>query len=93
MSEETLRALIRYLPPIMTLRGDMEQSSQLEAYAGMGDAAVKVYTGLHASIARFVDDPYLDALQLEIAVDAGDKEKVRLVALAAGLLARVRHRA
>lgn len=86
MSEESLRALIRYLPPITKLRNDLEQRMHLETHAGVGNAAVKSYTGLQASIARFVDDPYLDALTLEVPADVGDKEKVSLVHLAAGQL-------
>lgn len=86
MSEESLRALIRHLHLIISLRNNLEQSIHLESYAGLGNAAVKTYAGLRDSIARFVEDPYLDALTLEVPADAGDKEKVSLVWLVAGQL-------
>lgn len=86
MSEETLRALIRYIPPIVRLRKDLEMSVQLEQFTGLGDMAVKSYNGLQASVAQHSDDPYIDALSLELASDAGDREKVAQVALATGQL-------
>lgn len=86
MPEETLQALIRYLPPIIRLRKDLEMSVRLEIFDGLGDAAVKSYNGLQASIARFSNDPYLEAISLDVPSDADDKTKVNMVALAAGQL-------
>lgn len=84
MSEETLRALIRYLPPIIRLRKDLEMSMQLDQLVGVGDMAVKSYNGLQASIARYTDDPYVESLSLALSDQADDREKVAQVALAAG---------
>lgn len=87
MSEESLRALIRYLPAIVRLRKDLEMSLQLEQTAGVGDMAVQSYQGLQASIARYTDDPYVTALALALSDRADDQEKVAQVSLAAGQLA------
>ncbi len=61
-------------------------SVRLELFDGLGDAAVKSYNGLQASIARFSNDPYLEAISLDVPSDADDKTKVNMVALAAGQL-------
>lgn len=86
MSEETLRALIRYIQPATQLRRDVEQSLMLETYAGTGDMLVRTYTGLHASIVKITDDPYVEALKIEVSTNASDKEKASLVMLASGQL-------
>lgn len=85
--DDTLRALIRLIPPVRALKDDLDESLHLETYAGTGDLAVKSFQGLQASAARLTDDPYLSALALTAPDDAGDKEKVSLVRLAAGQLA------
>lgn len=91
MSEENLRTLIRYLAPLATLRQDLERVTALEFQAALGDTAVRTYTGLHASITRALDDPYLEALALQVPETANDKEKISLVFLAAGQLLSVVH--
>ncbi len=93
MSEENLRALIRYLAPMTTLRQDLERVTALEFQAAMGDTAVRTYNGMHASIVRIMDDPYLDSLALQVPADASDKEKVALVFLAVGQLLALLHSA
>ena len=82
-----LRALIRLIPPARTLKNDLEASIHKELYEGTGDLAVKSYNGLHASVTRFTDDPYVKSLALEVSDGANDKEKVSLARLAAGQLA------
>ena len=82
-----LRALIRLIPPVRALRDDLDASLHMELYAGTGDLAVKSYNGLHASVTRFTDDPYVKSLALEVSDGANDKEKVSLARLAAGQLA------
>ena len=81
-----LRALIRLIPPARALRDDLEASLHLELYQGTGDLAVKSYNGLHTSVTRFTDDPYVKSLALEISEEASDKEKVSLARLASGQL-------
>ena len=81
-----LRALIRLIPPARALKDDLDASLHLELYAGTGDLAVKSYSGLHASVTRFTDDPYVKSLALEISEEASDKEKVSLVRFASGQL-------
>ena len=81
-----LRALIRLIPPVRALRDDLDASLHMELYAGTGDLAVKSYNGLHASITRFTDDPYVESLALEVPEEANDKEKVSLARLASGQL-------
>ena len=82
-----LRALIRLIPPLRALRDDLDASIHMELYAGTGNLAVKSYNGLHASVTRFTDDPYVKSLALEVSDGANDKEKVSLARLAAGQLA------
>jgi hypothetical protein len=91
MSEENLRTLIRYLAPLTTLRQDLERAMALEFQAALGDTAVRTYNGLHASITRVLDDPYLESLSLQVPETANDKEKISLVFLAVGQLLAVVH--
>ena len=86
MSEETLRALIRYVQPASQLRKDVEQSLMLETFSGTGDMLMRTYRGLHDSISRIVDDPYLEALTIEVNDEATDREKALLVMIASGQL-------
>jgi hypothetical protein len=85
--DDTLRALIRLIPPARALKEDLEKSIHLELYSGTGDMAVKSFQGLHASVARLTDDPYVEALSMSVPENATDKEKVSLALLAAGQLA------
>jgi hypothetical protein len=91
MSEESLRTLIRYLAPLTTLRQDLERATALEFQAALGDTAVRTYQGLHASISRALDEPYLEALALQVPEGANDKEKISLVFLAVGQLLSLVH--
>lgn len=91
MSEENLRTLIRYLAPLTTLRQDLERAMALEYQAALSDTAVRTYTGLHASINRVLDDPFLDALILHVPENAADKEKIALVFMVCGQLLSVVH--
>ncbi len=84
--DDTLRALIRLIPPARALKEDLEKSLHLEIYAGTGNMAVKSYQGIQASVARITDDPYAATLSLDVPENATDKEKVSLVRLAAGQL-------
>lgn len=84
--DDTLRALIRLIPPARALKEDLERSLYLEIYAGTGNMAMKSYQELQASVARITDDPYVAALSLDASENATDKEKVSLVRLAAGQL-------
>jgi hypothetical protein len=86
-TDSQLRALIRLLPPARTLKDQLEKSLHLEIYAGTGDFAVSSFKGLHASISRLTDDPYVAALAVQVPEGSGDKEKVSLALLAAGQLA------
>lgn len=84
--DDNLRALIRLIPPARALKQDLEKQLHLEMYSGLGDAAVRTFTGLRDSVARLTDDPYVDALSLEPPPGATDREKVSLVLLGAGQL-------
>lgn len=81
-----LRALIRLIPPVRALKDDLEASIHKELYHGTGNFAVKSYNNLHASVSRFIDDPYVESLALEVPEKASDKEKVLLARLAASQL-------
>ncbi len=87
MSDDTLRALIRLIPPVRTLKEDLEQSLVMELYAGTGDLAVKSFNGLQAGVAAITNDPYVASLNLSVPAEATDKEKVSLAKLAGGQLA------
>ena len=91
MSEENLRTLIRYLAPLTTLRQDLERAMALEFQAALGDTTIRTYNGLHASITRVLDDPYLAALVLQVPEGANDKEKISLVFLMVGQLLSAVH--
>jgi hypothetical protein len=91
MSEENLRTLIRFLAPLTMLRQDLERAMALEFEAALGATAVRTYNGLHTSITRVLDDPYLEALALQVPETANDKEKISLVFLAVGQLLAVVH--
>jgi hypothetical protein len=84
--DDTLRALIRLIPPARALKEDLGRSIHLELYSGTGDMALKSFQGLHASVVRLTDDPYVEALSLSVPENATDKEKVSLALLAAGQL-------
>jgi|SRR5579871_780958 len=84
--DDTLRALIRLIPPARALKDDLERSIHLEIYAGTGDLAIRSFNGLQASAAAITNDPYLATLALTAPETAGDKEKVALVLLAVGQL-------
>jgi len=91
MSEENLRTLIRYLAPLTTLREDLERAIALEIQSSLGNTAVRTYNGLHASIVRVLDDPYLESLTMEVPEGASDKEKISLVFMAVGQLLSIVH--
>ena len=81
-----LSALIRLIPPARVLKNDLEANLHMELYTGIGDIAVKSYNNLHASVSRFIDDPYVKSLALEVPEEASDKEKVLLARLASSQL-------
>lgn len=69
-----LSALIRLIPPARALKNDLEASLHMDLYTGTGDIAVKGFNNLHASVIRFIDDPYVKSLALEVPEEASDKE-------------------
>jgi hypothetical protein len=84
--DDTLRALIRLIPPARALKEDLEKSIHLELYPGTGDLAIRCFQGLQASVATITNDPYIASLALTVAENATDKEKVAVALLAAGQL-------
>lgn len=84
--DNTLRALIRLFPPARVLKDDLGMSIHLELHPGIGNMAVKSCQGLYVSVVKFTDDPYIEALSLDVPENASDKEKVTLVRLVAGQL-------
>lgn len=85
-NDSQLRALIRLIPPARALKDQLDKSLHLETYAGTGDFAISSLRGLHASITRITDEPYLMALNVNPPEGSGDKEKVSLALLAASQL-------
>lgn len=84
---DDLRALIKLILPVQTLKLEIEKAIHLELYHGTAALTVRSYEGLHVSAARIIgDDPYLAALRVETAPDASEKEIVSQVLLAVGQL-------
>jgi hypothetical protein len=59
----------------------------MEICDGTGDMAVRSFEGLRSTVARLSDDPYIEALRLEVSEGATDTQKVALTVLAVGQLA------
>ena len=85
--EEKIRGLIRLIKPARALRMELEKNLHMEMYSGAGDMAVRSYRGLRESVAALTDDPYLQALTLDVRPELTDREKVSVVLLMAGQLA------
>ena len=85
-NEDTLRSLIRLIPPARALRDDLENSLTMETFLGTGDMAVQSFRGLQSSVAGITNDPYVSSLTISVPEGANDAEKVSLVRLAAGQL-------
>ena len=86
-TNDTLRALIRLIPPARALRESLEKSLHLELYEGTGDFAVQSFQGLQAGVAAVTADPVGASLAIHPPATATDREKVSLALLAAGQLA------
>jgi hypothetical protein len=86
ISDDTLRSLIRLIPPTRALKDDLERSLTMETFMGTGDMAVRSFQGLQASVAGITSDPYVASLSIDVPPNANDQEKVSLVRLAAGQL-------
>jgi len=84
--EEKIRGLIRLIPVARALKQDLEKALGMEVFSGARDMAAKSYEGLRQAAVALTDDPYLNALELEVFPTATDKEKTAIVALAAGQL-------
>lgn len=83
---EDLRALIRLIPSVQTLRQDVEKSLHLELYHRAGNLMIKSFRGLRDSIIAITDDPYIKSLDVDIDDDTTDKEKAAQVSLLSGQL-------
>ena len=86
-TNDTLRALIRLIPPARALRESLEKSLHLELYEGTGDFAVQSFQGLQAGVTAVTVDPVGASLAIHPPTTATDREKVSLALLAAGQLA------
>jgi hypothetical protein len=86
ITDDTLRSLIRLIPPARALKEDLERSLTMETFMGTGDMAVRSFEGLRASVASVTNDPYVSSLTITVPENSNDQEKVSLVRLAAGQL-------
>lgn len=84
--EEKIRGLIRLIPIARALKQDLDKAMGMEEYSGARNIAAKSYEGLRQAAVALMDDPYLNALELEVFPGATDKEKTAIVALMAGQL-------
>jgi hypothetical protein len=83
---ETLRALIRLIPPARRLREDLERVTATEVYDGIGDVTIQSLKRLVESLAGIAADPYVAGLAPNLSESATDKEKAWQAFLAAGQL-------
>lgn len=88
LDDNTRHALRQLLPALQALAKSVERNLYNETYEGTGDMAVKSYRGLQAKVAQILPGDYYvtDALALEIAPNATDKQKVAQVQMAASQL-------
>jgi hypothetical protein len=86
ITDDTLRSLIRLIPPARALKEELEKSLTMETFMGTGDIAVRSFQGLQASVASITNDPYVSSLTIVVQEGANDMEKVSQVNLAAGQL-------
>ncbi|MEM9950605.1 MAG: hypothetical protein AAF846_03310 [Chloroflexota bacterium] len=81
-----MRNLKRTLNALTRLRKDMRGMIPMEVYKGMGNVVVRTYTALHTSVKQELDDPFINALVIDLPDDATDRQKVTQVNLLAGQL-------
>lgn len=89
MNQQLLN-LKRYYAALDNLRRDTRHLVSMEAYVGQGNMLVRTYTALHKGISAILEDPYLDALVLDLPVDATERQSaVQITILVGQLLAYV----
>lgn len=71
LSANDLRALLRLIPAIQTLREDVENSLHLELYTGAGDLVLRSFRGLRDQVYAITEDRYIGSL------DAGEDERLK----------------
>jgi len=58
----------------------------METYVGQGNMLVRTYSALHKGISSILDDPYLDALVLDLPEDATERQSAVQVSILTGQL-------
>jgi hypothetical protein len=86
LSIEDLRALIRLIPAAQALRDELDRSIHLETFEGTGRLAARSFVGLQRSVLSLTEDPYVDALSLELSEDMSERVVISQVLLAASQL-------
>lgn len=87
MSDNQLQVLKRYYPALRNLRKDLSHNIiPMQLYKGMMGTLTRTYETLHANIAAAVDDPFVNALRLEVPEDANDKIVAAQISLLVGQL-------
>jgi hypothetical protein len=81
-----LRELINLLAPLRSLKETAEKNVHLELFQGTGDLTVRSYRGLRGRALKILDDPYLEALEVDVRENTTEQEKVSQAILAAGQL-------
>lgn len=82
----TLLDLKRYLEMLKNLRYDLRKTIDYEMYRGAGNIAVRSYNAIHQGLLRLVDDPFIEAMILELDETTTETERVWMVKLASGQL-------
>lgn len=81
-----LSNLRRSVKALNRLRHDTEHMVPMDMYQGMGNVVVRTYTALHQTINQLIDEPFIEALVIDLSDDATDRQKVTQVNLLAGQL-------
>lgn len=86
LTTEDLRALIRLTIPLRRFCFDVEKSLHLELYHGNGRLYMRTFKGLRDKCLSIDDDPYVGALEFDLAENVGDREITSQVLLLANQL-------
>jgi hypothetical protein len=86
LTTEDLRALIRLTIPLRKFCFDVEKALHLELYHGNGRLYMRTYHGLRDKCLSIDDDPYVAALDFDLADNVGDREITSQVLLLANQL-------
>lgn len=86
LTVEDLRALIRLIPAARALHEEVEKSIHLEMSEGTGDLVVRSYHGLQEAVYAITEDPYVQALSLNVSESTPERHIIAQAMLASSQL-------